>query len=161
MSHQISYVQIEYGNSKFLISETPYNSNIGQYISILSNRKIKNVVRLCEPTYDNFFLNNNGITIHDLIYEDGKIPSSELIEQWLDLVNQSIALNEIIAVHCMSGLGRAPLLVAIALIDRGMAPIETIELIRKKRKNAFNSKHIDFILSYKIIKQSGCTCNLL
>lgn len=36
-----------------------------------------------------------------------------------------------IAVHCVAGLGRAPLLVALALIHRGCERINAIELIRK------------------------------
>ena len=43
-----------------------------------------------------------------------------------------------IGVHCVAGLGRAPVLVAIALVNKGMAPVEAIELIRKNRKGALN-----------------------
>ena len=42
------------------------------------------------------------------------------------------------AVHCVAGLGRAPLLVALALIHRGCEPINAIELIRSKRTGALN-----------------------
>ena len=38
----------------------------------------------------------------------------------------------------MAGLGRAPLLCAIALVNRGCEPIQAIELIRKNRKGALN-----------------------
>ena len=43
-----------------------------------------------------------------------------------------------IAVHCVAGLGRAPLLVAIALVHRGCESINAIELIRKHRSGALN-----------------------
>ena len=35
-----------------------------------------------------------------------------------------------IGVHCVAGLGRAPLLVALALVHRGCERINAIELIR-------------------------------
>ena len=48
--------------------------------------------------------------------------------------------NEIrrIGVHCVAGLGRAPFLVAIALVNNGCSPANAIELIRKNRPGAFN-----------------------
>ena len=49
----------------------------------------------------------------------------------------------------MAGLGRAPLLCAIALVNRGCEPIEAIELIRKNRKGALNIIQTNFILEYK------------
>ncbi len=44
------------------------------------------------------------------------------------------------AVHCVAGLGRAPFLVAIALIHKGCERINAIELIRKHRPGALNIK---------------------
>ena len=54
-----------------------------------------------------------------------------------------------IGVHCVAGLGRAPLLVALALVNRGCAPFEAIELIRKNRKGALNVIQANFIIEYK------------
>ena len=43
-----------------------------------------------------------------------------------------------IGVHCVAGLGRAPLLVALALVHKGCPRINAIELIRKNRPGALN-----------------------
>ncbi|KAI8337191.1 protein-tyrosine phosphatase-like protein [Chlamydoabsidia padenii] len=68
-----------------------------------------------------------------------------------------------IAVHCVAGLGRAPVLVAIALIEMGMKPLDAIEYIRAKRRGAFNKPQIMFLDSYKRIlkpKSSGSNYSL-
>lgn len=63
-------------------------------------------------------------------YDDGGAPPVEIINKWLDVVQttfhnapDSSGPNEsegpTIAVHCVAGLGRAPVLVAIALIEYG------------------------------------------
>ena len=43
-----------------------------------------------------------------------------------------------IGVHCVAGLGRAPLLVALALVHKGCSRINAIELIRKNRPGSLN-----------------------
>ena len=53
------------------------------------------------------------------------------------------------AVHCVAGLGRAPLLVALALIHRGCEPINAIELIRSKRTGALNMIQANFLVTFK------------
>lgn len=57
-----------------------------------------------------------------------------------------------VGVHCIAGLGRAPILVAISLIDYGMANYEAIELIRKHRNDTFNTKQLNFVKEYKPVK---------
>jgi len=54
-----------------------------------------------------------------------------------------------IAVHCVAGLGRAPILVAIAMIELGMANLDTVEFIRSHRRGCFNSHQIQYIDGYK------------
>jgi len=66
----------------------------------------------------------------------------------------------IIALHCIAGLGRAPLLVAVALIDAGLAADEVIRLIRFRRKGAFNSTQIGFLQTYTPPPQGGC-CSIV
>ncbi|KAJ2815831.1 hypothetical protein GGI24_005924, partial [Coemansia furcata] len=50
-----------------------------------------------------------------------------------------------IAVHCVAGLGRAPVLVAVALIEKGMDPLDSIEHVRHKRRGAFNNRQITYL----------------
>eukprot|EP00347_Sterkiella_histriomuscorum_P021792 403332751 len=54
-----------------------------------------------------------------------------------------------IAIHCLAGLGRAPVLVAVALINYGATPEEAISIIRKDRPGAINHSQAQFILKYK------------
>ncbi len=51
--------------------------------------------------------------------------------------------------HCVAGLGRAPLLVVLALINRGCEPFEAINLIRKARRGALNIIQTNYITEYK------------
>jgi protein tyrosine phosphatase type 4A len=67
-----------------------------------------------------------------------------------------------IAVHCVAGLGRAPVLVAIALIEAGMEAYSAIQFVREKRRGAINEKQIRFLEGYSPMrKASTCGCNLM
>lgn len=54
-----------------------------------------------------------------------------------------------IAVHCVAGLGRAPVLVCIALVESGMDPYDAISYIRKRRRGAINARQLQYIEVYK------------
>jgi protein tyrosine phosphatase type 4A len=97
--------------------------------------------------------------VHYWPFQDGDAPPEKVINDWLDLVDAEKALREkaedetgkqaTIAVHCVAGLGRAPVLVAIALIESGMEPLDAILFIRERRKGAINSKQMRFLEQYK------------
>jgi len=75
-----------------------------------------------------------------------------------------------IGVHCVAGLGRAPFLVAIALVNNGCSPFNAIDLIRKNRPGALNLTQANYILEFKggisSSKKTGkngnsnCSCNI-
>lgn len=79
-------------------------------------------------------------------------PPPNVINDWLSLIDleEQSGLNTTIAVHCVAGLGRAPVLVAIALIELfDMQPLDAVEFIRRNRRGAFNKPQIAYLDTYK------------
>ena len=50
-------------------------------------------------------------------FEDGQPPPKEAIAKWHAVVMKASDDGGRVAIHCVAGLGRAPVMVAIALID--------------------------------------------
>ncbi|KAJ2454365.1 hypothetical protein EV183_001611 [Coemansia sp. RSA 2336] len=155
-----SFSLIEYDkNHRFLIMDCPTNSTIPLYLREFGRLNVTDVVRVCEPTYSKEPVEKRDVTVHDLPFKDGDVPPASVLKQWLELVSTRMggakdadASGEptTIAVHCVAGLGRAPVLVAVALIEKGMDPLDAIELVRHKRRGAFNNRQIAYLVySYK------------
>jgi protein tyrosine phosphatase type 4A len=68
-----------------------------------------------------------------LPFDDGTAPPPEVVDQFFELVRTRFKADPdcCIAVHCVAGLGRAPVLVALALMEVGMKYEDAVELIRK------------------------------
>lgn len=142
---------IEYEGLKFLIMDAPSQSNIHIYLKEMERVNVKDIVRICEPTYPREIVESSGIKVHDWVFPDGESPPSNIIEAWLTLVDSQKAAqdNSTIAVHCVAGLGRAPVLVAIALIENGMGALDAVMFIRHRRRGAINNKQLKFLENYK------------
>ena len=145
---------IPYKDVKFVIMHCPFDKDSEWTIKKLKEYQIKHVFRLCnQDAYSIEPYSLNGIQIHDEIkFQDGGIPNKTQVQQWFDLVDKYN--NEVIAVHCVSGIGRAPVLVALAFIHKGMDPLETIEYVRKFRRRALNNVQINFLSEFK--SDSAC-----
>lgn len=143
---------IEHEKYRFLITDCPSQEYLEHYVREFRQHNVKHVVRACQSPYEPRILHENSIKTHDCSFPDGGIPSREIITKWIALVEGTFCNSTeapTIAVHCIAGLGRAPVLVAIALIEYGMTPLDAIDYIRSKRRGAFNSKQIQFLDSYK------------
>ncbi|XP_046672122.1 PRL-1 phosphatase isoform X1 [Homalodisca vitripennis] len=158
--------EIEYKNMKFLITDRPTDQTIQHYIQQvnlttvrkigpwlqeLKKHKVRDVVRVCEPTYKVDELSTEGISVTDLAYDDGTSPPSEVVDEWFELLKKRFKEEPeaCVAVHCVAGLGRAPVLVALALIELGMRYEDAVELIRQKRRGAINAKQLQFLEKYR------------
>eukprot|EP00126_Sphaerothecum_destruens_P000996 Sdes_comp12167_c0_seq1m2934 len=164
---------VEYKNLKFMIMDAPSNTNVKAYIQELQKNNVKDVVRVCDPTYSKEIMEQNSISVRDWPFEDGEAPPPTIIKNFLDLCEQRFKTPNLppstspaspskpcIAVHCVAGLGRAPVLVAIALIEAGMEYEDTITFIRSRRRGAINTKQIKFLSKYRP-KSKGKGCVLL
>ena len=263
---------VSYGPLKFLITDSPRDSNLHLYIKEMKKANVTHLVRVSSPTYDPRDLGPAGIQIHDLYYPDGTSPPKHVIDRWLDIVERtfftkgktagqggivggnckhentaaaaqgecqspappttsndnvddrddvtsslvsshnssqdnvnnnaiagacqtttaaaattassSAAVNATqgvtsqsqsnttatiqtptgasctppcVACHCVAGLGRAPVLVAIALIEfTDLTPLKAVQFIRSRRRGAVNSRQLGWIEGYRKRRKKGC-----
>jgi len=153
-----TFLKSKDGRFRFLIMDAPTEQNLAQYLEVLKKKHVKALVRACEPTYSTRPLVEAGFKVVELPFTDGDPPPAEIVSKWLSLVNETFSKGDdaAIAVHCVAGLGRAPVLVAIALIESGMEPLDAIAFIRKKRKGAINARQIKFIEGYRPSAKGCC-----
>ncbi|XP_030644963.1 protein tyrosine phosphatase type IVA 3-like isoform X2 [Chanos chanos] len=113
-------VEVCYKNMRFLITHNPTNSTLSSFIE-------------------------------DWPFDDGAPPPSKVVEDWLNLLRSRFMEDPgcCVAVHCVAGLGRAPVLVALALIESGMKYEDAIQFIRQKRRGAINSKQLTYLEKYR------------
>lgn len=163
---------VTYKNLRFLITDKPTDPTLLQYIEELQRQRVTDVVRVCESTYSPKRLEAAGIKCHDWAFDDGTPPPPHIITDWLNLIlerfrpsvggstsatsshnggdsPQQQQSGPCIAVHCVAGLGRAPVLVAIALIEAGMKYEDAVEMIRDVRRGAINAKQLTYLSEYR------------
>jgi len=154
---KLNYTIVEKLGMKFIISCTPRPDNLQRWIDLWKAEGVKNVVRACEPTYEASELEAAGIHLHEMEYSDGSSPSPQMIQTWLELVESVFPrrghatpeAGTAIAVHCVAGLGRAPLFVVLAFIERGMKNLEAVDFVRSKRRGSVNAKQLEFVRGYQ------------
>lgn len=142
---------IEYKNMRFLITDRPSDITIQAYLQELRKHNVCTVVRVCEPSYDTAPLKAEDIEVRDLAYDDGTFPPANVVDEWFEILRDK-AQNKpeaAVAVHCVAGLGRAPVMVAIALIELGMKYEEAVETIRDQRRGAINAKQLVYLEKYR------------
>lgn len=175
---------VEWNGLRFLVMDAPSENNLELYLRELRRHHVRDLVRVCDPTYSRETVERQGIRLHELLFPDGDGPPDNIISSWMSLVDarfgrgsrrghveregrdgaqettkpetekekepeQEEEQRETIAVHCVAGLGRAPVLVAIALIEAGMSPLDAVTFLRERRRGAINNKQLRFLESYR------------
>ncbi|XP_003746629.1 protein tyrosine phosphatase type IVA 2 [Galendromus occidentalis] len=152
--------EIFYKGYRFLITDRPTDATLPSYVEELKKRQVTDVVRVCEPTYQTELLEKEDIKVHDMQFEDGSPPPPKIVEDWLQLIRNRFKEKPeaCIAVHCVAGLGRAPVLVALALVELGMKYEDAVDFIRARRRGAINAKQLSYLEKYRPknrLKQRG------
>jgi protein tyrosine phosphatase type 4A len=107
---------IEYPPYRFLITKVPSDASMNEYIRLLKEHNVSIVIRACEATYSQAPLEEAGIQVLDFNFPDGSGPPKHIVQKWLALLNEVYVEKKkenegkTIALHCVAGLGRAPVL---------------------------------------------------
>jgi len=143
--------EICHKNMRFLITDRPTDTNLDKYLQELEKHGVKDVVRVCEPTYNKEKLASSGIQVLDWEFDDGSPPPPEVVQDWFALLKNRFTDDPgcCVAVHCVAGLGRAPVLVALALMEAGLKYEDAVEMIRQKRRGAINTKQLAYLEHYR------------
>jgi protein tyrosine phosphatase type 4A len=142
---------ILYNKFRVYFGPSPNSNNLNIFLDKLKKYNIYMIVRLCESSYS---LPSDMIQIQNLPIPSC-IPSKEVIRQWNDILD---SINGNIYIHCESGLGRAPTMIAIALLQKEVEPHNTIQILRKINKNLFNNIQLKFIFNYAVKRKSFFEC---
>uniref|UniRef100_A0A672FM05 Protein tyrosine phosphatase type IVA 3 n=1 Tax=Salarias fasciatus TaxID=181472 RepID=A0A672FM05_SALFA len=119
-------VEITYECMRFLITHNPTNATLNKFTEELKKFKVNTLVRVCDATYDKAPVEKEGIQVLDWPFDDGAPPPTQIVDNWLKLVNNKFREEPgcCIAVHCVAGLGR-------------------------NRRGAFNSKQLLYLEKYR------------
>ncbi|KAB0801002.1 hypothetical protein PPYR_05356 [Photinus pyralis] len=140
-----------FNHLKLVLCRQPNLSMMNLYIEQLKEQRIRTIVKVCETDYCISDFEDNGIEVRELVYKNGSFPSNGVIEIWINFVKAHFEKfpNSAIGIHCVDGLGRSAVLVALALIEGGLDPVRAIEFIKSKRRGAFNKYQEKELQIYK------------
>lgn len=140
---------IRSGEYSFIVFDAPTDHSVDRIVQDLKSLDCKTVVRTCQETYNPKAFTQNDVMLTSLFFPDGSMPSKLILKQWLKLVSDCHEDGPI-GIHCVAGLGRSPLLVAIALIEfAALSAEQSMQLIRQYRRGAINRKQEEFIKEYE------------
>ena len=94
---------ITHGKLRFLIMDAPRQTNLHLYIRECRRQRVTDIVRVCEPTYHGAELATAGIILHEMAYDDGRIPPPSVLDAWLNLVEERFFCATTTSIHNIKG----------------------------------------------------------
>lgn len=153
----------------FVLCDCPASDKLKEYADFFYAHNVRHVIRICtEITYSSEELrrvtsekqeDSWDIQVHDQFkFEDGSVPETEMAMEYLDFIAEIVMAEQqkqvkdkriSIAVHCVSGLGRAPILICMAELEYipKWDPEDAIEWMRQHRRGAINKRQLAWIQS--------------
>ena len=134
----------------FHLMDCPATTDLARdlYLPALTKLNITHIVRI-SGDYDSTPFTQAGINVYNYpSFPDGSVPPTP--STWHTYLT-SLPPSSILAIHCSSGIGRAPVLLAEALLHFGMYKKggDAIEEVRRVRRGAMNKTQIGWLMARK------------
>jgi protein tyrosine phosphatase type 4A len=161
---------------RVLLTGSPTNTNIDEFARFMNKNDVTDVFCFCEPEYDPTIFANYNLSYHKLSFMDGISPPIDIINIFDETVNKIIAEYIMYGgsehdcimfnMHCHSGLGRSPTVLAYMMISRcDTTRIGAVGYIRQFRRGALNKVQLTWILTSDIkkirLKKTKNNCDIL
>jgi protein-tyrosine phosphatase len=79
--------------------------------------------------------------------KDGPVPEVDELRGLARLIAGCLTGGAVVYVHCQAGMNRSALVVARALMQRGMTAREAIDRVRERRKGSLSDEYAEWLLS--------------
>lgn len=110
---------------------TPLDHAFNNVLDYFETHNVQLVVRLNSILYDARQFEQRGIKHVDMIFDDGTVPTMEMVKRFVGAAECIIEQGGKIAVHCKAGLGRTGCLIGAHLIySYGFTAAECIAYMR-------------------------------
>jgi Ca2+-binding EF-hand superfamily protein len=156
---KLSFVAIGHKAYKFLIFDMPSDAQLDKVMRQFIQNDVSHLVSLCaerERTYCWDRVVEAKIECIELAggFPDGGLPTLDVVDRWRGIVKKAKKKGGCVACHARSGAGRAPVLVAISLIEMaGMKNLDAVQLARERCRGSINSTQLQMLCSYSKKKQ--------
>ncbi|MDD2704840.1 MAG: dual specificity protein phosphatase family protein [Acidocella sp.] len=145
------FVWIEEGR----LAATPMpgvTADVDYDLDLLKNVGITALITLTEKDFPQDALARHGLTNLHLSIEDRKAPTAAEMDMLVTRMRQMLESGEVLAVHCLAGLGRTGTILAAYLVkEKGLSAQSALNQIRRfNRQFVQSDDQEDFLMEYEV-----------
>jgi atypical dual specificity phosphatase len=121
-------------------------------LDLLKNVGITALITLTEKDFPQEALARHGLTNLHLAIEDRKAPTAAEMDMLVMRMRQMLESGEVLAVHCLAGLGRTGTILAAYLVkEKGLSAQSALNQIRRfNRQFVQSDDQEDFLMEYEV-----------